>query len=188
MSKSKISNGVKKVLIFVIFIVLVREPVAAGSFYPGLKEELENMIDKYMLEVEPPTSKKHIRALIVPHAGYQFSGQVAAYAYKALIGNPPAGGINTVIIIGPSHHEYFEGASVYPKGYYKTPLGKIEIDKDLAKKIIDSDKGISFRASAHLQEHSLEVQLPFLQRVLPATGWKIVPIVMGNQPEAVDKI
>ena len=214
MSKSKISNGVKKVLIFVIFIVLVvgaalifdenksmkkedsnfskneeelvREPVAAGSFYPGLKEELENMIDKYMLEVESPTSKKHIRALIVPHAGYQFSGQVAAYAYKALIGNLPAGGINTVIIIGPSHHEYFEGASVYPKGYYKTPLGKIEIDKDLAKKIIDSDKRISFQASAHSQEHSIEVQLPFLQEVLPAIGWKIVPIIMGNQPEAVD--
>ncbi len=200
----------KKFLIFVIFIIvviaavlifdknesmkkensslnktkeeLIREPVAAGSFYPDSKEELENIIDNYMSEVEPPTSGEDIRALIVPHAGYVYSGQVAAYAYKTLIRQE----INTVILIGPSHHEYFEGASVYPKGYYKTPLGNVEIDKDLAKKIIDSHKKISFRENAHLQEHSLEVQLPFLQKILPNPNWKIVPIVMGNTPEAAE--
>jgi AmmeMemoRadiSam system protein B/AmmeMemoRadiSam system protein A len=123
--------------------------------------------------------------LIVPHAGYAYSGWVAAYGYKTLIGNPPAGGINTVILIGNSHQERFEGASVYQEGYYKTPLGNVEIDKALAKRIINSHEKISFRESAHKHEHSLEVQLPFLQKVL-AKGWKIVPIIIGSQPNAVE--
>jgi len=198
----------KKFLIFVIFIVLIisatiifdkgkfmkkentnfnnpkeeliREPVAAGSFYPNSKEELENMIDKYLWEVECPTLEGDVWALIVPHAGYQFSGQVSACAYKALTGQD----INTIIIVGPSHYEYFDGASIFPRGYYKTPLGKIEVDKDLAKKIIDSNEKINFRENVHSREHSIEVQLPFLQRTLK--NFKIVPIIIGNTPESVD--
>ena len=203
----------KKVLVFVILIVLVvgaalifdkgkdmqekdsnnkkglasnevegpvREPVVAGTFYPGSKDELSAMVDKYLLETESLKVGKYVRALIVPHAGYQFSGWVAAYGYKTLIGQD----IDTVILIGPSHPEYFEGASVYASGYYKTPLGNVEIDKELAKKIIDSHEKISFRESAHSQEHSLEVQLPFLQKVLGDP--KIVPIIIGNQPGAVE--
>ncbi len=163
----------------------VREPVVAGTFYPAGKVELSSILDEYLSEIESPIVEKYVRGLIVPHAGYQFSGWVAAYGYKTLIGQD----IDTVILIGPSHHEYFEGVSVYPEGFYKTPLGNVEIDKNLAKKIIDSHEKISFRESAHLQEHSLEVQLPFLQRVFsasgqPHAGWKIVPIVIGNQPGA----
>jgi hypothetical protein len=199
------SKTMKKVLIFVIFIVLVvgaalifdrgedmkkedskkeelpiREPAVAGAFYSGSKEGLENVIDEYLLRAKLPKIEKYVRALIVPHAGYQFSGWVAAYGYKTLINQD----IDTVILIGNSHREYFEGVSVYASGYYKTPLGNIEIDKALAKKIIDSHEKISFRESAHSQEHSLEVQLPFLQKVLG--NFKIVPIIIGNQPGAVE--
>lgn len=158
----------------------IREPAVVGAFYPGTKTELSEMVDKYLSEVEPPTVGKYVRGLIVPHAGYQFSGWVAAYGYKLLEDQ----GIDTVILIGNSHKEYFDGVSVYQEGYYKTPLGDVEINKDLAKKIIDSHEKISFRESAHLEEHSLEVQLPFLQRVL--NDFRIVPIIIGNQPGAAD--
>ena len=206
----------KKVLIFVIFIVLVvgaalifdkgedmnkedskkeellvREPAVAGAFYPAEAASLSGIVDKYMLEVESPTLGKYVRGLIVPHAGYVYSGWVAAYGYKALEDNLPVGGIDTVILIGNSHREHFEGVSVFPEGYYKTPLGKIEVDKDLAKRIINSHEKISFYENVHSQEHSLEVQLPFLQKVLSAqggsaSGWKIIPIIIGNQPDAVE--
>ena len=156
----------------------IREPAVADAFYPGSKQELENLVDKYLSEAKIPEIGKYVRALIVPHAGYQFSGWVAAYGYKALIGQD----IDKVILIGNSHKEYFDGVSVYASGYYKTPLGNVEIDKNLAKKIIDSHEKISFRESAHLQEHSLEVQLPFLQRVL--SDFKIVPIIISNQSGA----
>lgn len=208
----------KKVLIFVIFIVIVigaaliidqgllnkmkkeesknekvntneiegpiREPAVAGTFYPESEGELGSMIDGFFEKVELPELDKYIRGMIVPHAGYIYSGQVAAYGYKALMDSPPAGGINTVILIGNSHKEYFDGISIFPEGYYKTPLGNIEIDKDLAKKLIDSNDKIFYKESAHSEEHSLEVQLPFLQKVLD--NFKIVPVIIGNQAGVVD--
>jgi len=207
----------KKVIIFVIFIVIivgltlvidqglfmkkekpkqeeisqernnkgsVREPAVAGAFYPDNETELSSMIDDLLGKVELPELDKYIKAMIVPHAGYVYSGQVAAYAYKSLMENPTAGGIDTVILIGNSHQDYFDGISVFPEGYYKTPFGNIEIDKDLAKRIIDSNEKISYRKNAHLEEHSLEVQLPFLQKTLK--NFKIIPIIIGNQPGMVD--
>jgi hypothetical protein len=129
----------KKVLIFAIFIVLVvgavlifdqkimkkkepekiqqkesagpvRQAANAGSFYPDNEKELSSLVDEYLNNVELPQLEPNIRAIIVPHAGYVYSGQVAAYAYKALIGKP----ISRVIIIGNSHQEFFDGASIYP--------------------------------------------------------------------------
>jgi len=159
----------------------VREPTVAGAFYPGSELELNSTIEGFFEKVKLPELDKYIRGLIVPHAGYVYSGQVAAYGYKTLIGQ----NIKTVVLIGNSHHEYFDGISVYPKDYYKTPLGKVEIDNDLAKKIIDSDEKISFQETAHLQEHSLEVQLPFLQKSLK--DFRFIPIIMGNDsPEIID--
>jgi hypothetical protein len=160
----------------------IRKPAVAGTFYPGNADELNSMIDGFLQKAQLPKLDKYIRALIVPHAGYVYSGQVAAYTYKTLIGQ----NITRVIIIGNSHQEYFDGASIYPKGYFETPLGKIEIDADFAKKLMDASDKIYFKESAHSQEHSLEVQMPFLQKILPtqggqASGWKIVPIILGNQ-------
>jgi len=206
----------KKVIIFVIFILVVvglalaidqkwfmkkekpeqnvsqnkneelptRKPAVAGSFYPGDKDELNSMIDEFLAKVELPKLEPHIRALVVPHAGYVYSGQVAAYAYKALMGSSPAGEITRVIIIGNSHQEYFDGASIYPKGYFETPLGKVEIDADFSKKLMEASDKIYFKESAHQQEHSLEVQIPFLQKTLK--NFKIVPIILGNQEGASD--
>ena len=198
----------KKAIIFVIFIVLVvgaalifdqkifmkkedkntprqssgqvREPAVAGQFYPATKKELSLLVDEYLSKAEVSGAGKHVRALIVPHAGYSYSGWVAAYGYRTLMGQD----IKRVILIGNSHQEYFEGASVYPEGYFKTPLGNVEIDKDFAKKLMDTSDKIYFHASAHEREHSLEVQLPFLQRTLK--NFKIVPIIIGNQPGTAD--
>ena len=159
----------------------LREAVAAGQFYPDSKEELSSLVDEFLNKAELPKLEPHIRALIVPHAGYVYSGQVAAYGYKTLVDKD----IKTVILIGNSHQEYFDGASIYPKGYFETPLGKVEIDADFAEKLMEANDKIYFKESAHLEEHSLEVQLPFLQKVL-GSGWKIVPIILGNQPGAAD--
>lgn len=153
---------------------LVRQPVKAGQFYPADPRELENQIDYFLEKTEPLQTEGEILALILPHAGYQFSGQVAAYGFKKLIDQD----IDTVILIGNSHQEQFEGISVFKQGAFKTPLGEIEIDSELAQKIIEKDERISFRESAHSQEHSLEVQLPFLQETLK--NFKIVPIIFGN--------
>lgn len=206
----------KKVLIFVIVIVLivvaalifdkgklmkkpeknkglapsevegpVREPAVAGSFYPADKTELSAMVDGFLSQVKTPEIKGSVRAIIVPHAGYVYSGWVAAYGFKALIGSSTSSEpIKTVVLIGSSHHEYFDGASVYPKGYYKTPLGNVEIDADFVKKLMAKSDKISYHETADAEEHSLEVQLPFLQRTLK--NFKIVPIILGNQPGVAD--
>lgn len=158
---------------------IIREPAKAGAFYPDNKVELNAMIDEFLEKAELPQLDNYIRGLIVPHAGYIYSGQVAAYGYKTLISpSTSSGPIKTVVLIGNSHKEYFDGISVYEKGYFRTPLGDVEIDKDLAKKIIDSNEKIIFKESVHINEHSLEVQLPFLQKVLK--NFRIVPIIMGN--------
>jgi len=193
----------KKVLIFAIFILVViiavlivdksimkkeiknedkiRKSIAAGQFYPGDKAELDSMVDGFLQEAETPELSGNIRALIVPHAGYEYSGQVAGYSYKVLSKKS----FNRVIIIGNSHQEYFDGISVWNSGYFETPLGKVEIDEDFADKLIKTNNKIYFKESAHLQEHGLEVQLPFLQKVL-SSDWKLVPIILGNQPGQVE--
>jgi len=158
----------------------VRQPAVAGSFYPAEKQDLEKMVEGLLAQAQIPKIEGSIKALIVPHASYSYSGWVAAYAYKTLIGKK----IKRVILIGNSHQEQFEGASVYSRGYYRTPLGDVEIDEDFAKKLIESDEKVFFRESIHLKEHSLEVQLPFLQNVL--IDFKIVPIIIGNQKEIVE--
>jgi len=170
---------------------IIRKPAVAGEFYPDNETELNSIIKGFFEKVELPELDKYIRGMIVPHAGYIYSGQVAAYGYKALMENSPAGGIDTVIIIGNSHQDYFDGISVFSEGYYRTSLGDVEVDKDLANKLINFDEKIFYKESAHLKEHSLEVQLPFLQKVFsaqggPASGWKIVPIIIGNQSSVVD--
>lgn len=160
----------------------IRQPAVAGQFYPTNKDELEAMIDNYLNEASPPETQDNIMGLMVPHAGYVYSGPVAAYGYKKLIGQD----IETVIIIGNSHQEYFDGISVYPEGYFRTPLGDIEVDSSLAKKLIGSNNKIFYKESTHVQEHSIEVQLPFLQKVLK--NFKIVPILMGSESTELSKI
>ncbi len=170
-------------LIFAILLLLfsslsaseVRRPAVAGLFYPGNKKALINQIDKFLKNVPNKKEKGKLLALIVPHAGYIYSGQVAAYAYKELLNRD----FSTVIIIGPSHYLRFSGVSVDRRDFWQTPLGKVAVDKKLAERLIKEDKRIKFYPDAHLKEHSIEVEIPFLQRTLK--DFKIVPIVMGEQ-------
>ena len=109
------------------------------------------------------------------HAGYIYSGQIAAYAYKAIEGK----NYHTVIVISPSHREYFKGISVYSGEAYKTPIGIVEVDQEMRESLVASSQFIQPGTAGHRAEHALEVQLPFLQTVLG--NFKIVPCVMGDQ-------
>jgi AmmeMemoRadiSam system protein B/AmmeMemoRadiSam system protein A len=155
--------------------VKIRQPAVAGQFYPGTEARLRSMVTDLVNKAESTPIKGNLIALISPHAGYIYSGQVAAHAYKLIKGKR----FDAVIVIAPSHHVYFSGSSVYSLGPYKTPLGLAEINKSLADAISESDESITYNAQAHMTEHSLEVQLPFLQMMIPEL--KIVPIVMGDQ-------
>jgi AmmeMemoRadiSam system protein B/AmmeMemoRadiSam system protein A len=152
----------------------VKQPNVAGAFYPENPQELSRSIDSYIASANPQPVEGDIFALISPHAGYSFSGRVASFGY-ALIKNKP---YKTVIIIGPSHYYPFSGISVYPQGVFKTPLGALEIDSAFTEKLLNKDADITFDPAAFRKEHSVEVQLPFIQKVL--SGFKIVPIVMGD--------
>ena len=189
-------------LFSVCFADEVKQPNVAGSFYPDNPQELSQMIDTFLDAAKPQAEEGRIFALISPHAGYGFSGGVAAFGYKLIKDKP----YKTVIVIGPSHNYGFSGVSIYPEGTFRTPLGDLEIDKEFTKELLYKDKDIFFELGAFVKEHSVEVQLPFLQKVLsnfsatknggPASaiksggyaniggvnhyGWKIVPIVMGD--------
>jgi len=125
--------------------------------------------------VEEERVSERVLGLIAPHAGYVYSGSVAAEAYHQIKGNK----YETVIVVAPSHREYFQGSAIYDGDGYETPLGKIKIDKELAEICVESDKNTYFSEKGHRQEHSLEVQLPFLQFALEE--FTLVPIVMGEQ-------
>jgi hypothetical protein len=154
----------------------VRKPVFAGSFYPADKAILSGLIDSYLGEVEPKSKKitGDVFGVITPHAGYEYSGKVAAYAYAQIKGK----GYKTVIIVGSSHRVPFRGIAIYPAGSWETPLGTVSVDQEIARLLMKECKIIRFFPAAFEQEHSLEVQVPFLQKTL--TGFRIVPIVMGS--------
>ena len=151
----------------------IRKAAWAGAFYEGNKDALSAQIDGYLKNVQSlPKLARDPQALICPHAGYVFSGQTAAYAYRLVQGKP----YETVVIIGPSHQYGFEGCSIYTKGGFETPLGLAPVD-EAAAALIAKSSGFSYIAEAHNKEHSVEVQVPFIQKAIP--GAKIVPIVMG---------
>jgi AmmeMemoRadiSam system protein B len=146
----------------------MRQPVVAGVFYPGGKEELKESISELLKQsknVKPPGV---LRALVVPHAGYVYSGVVAAAGYKMLKGLD----YSRFIIMGPSHFSMFEGASFPPDDYWSTPLGRVKVIKPRETEILRCVP------EAHLQEHSIEVQLPFLQTV--AKDFAVMPLVLGQ--------
>ena len=156
-----------------------RTPAVAGMFYPGSSSDLETMIDGFLAKAEKRSIVGKLVALIVPHAGYVYSGQVAANAYKQIEGMH----FDTVILVGVSHRSAINGASVYKSGGYETPLGVVEIDSELAEDLMAQSDIFTSQPRAHAMEHSLEVQVPFLQHIL--SDFKIVPILMGHWSEAV---
>jgi AmmeMemoRadiSam system protein B len=153
----------------------IRPPAVAGTFYPASARTLERDVDELLGRADPPRQSGIVYGLISPHAGYMYSGFTAAHAYKVIRGRT----FDAVIVIGPSHHEYFHGVSVYPGESYRTPLGVVPIHADLRSAIIREDRRILLSAAGHRSEHSVEVQIPFLQRALGS--FSFVPIVMGDQ-------
>lgn len=150
-----------------------REPAVAGSFYPADPTTLSRMMGDFLLKAK--TDNKAPKAIIAPHAGYIYSGPIAASAYARL--KPVRDSISRVVLIGPSHRVYFEGLAVSSADTFTTPLGRIEIDKQ-AVELLQDLPFVGYLDQAHALEHSLEVHLPFLQQML--SHFKLVPIVAGD--------
>lgn len=153
----------------------VRRPAVAGQFYPGDPAALARDVDRYLAAAPAPELGGEVVALVSPHAGYMYSGAVAAHGYACVAG----AAYDAVVVVAPSHRVAFRGSSVYARGAYETPLGLVPVDAELAAAILDPDAGIVDEPRVHVNEHSLEVQIPFLQRALGA--FRIVPIMMGDQ-------
>ncbi len=158
-----------------------RTAAVAGSFYPSDPAQLAAFIDSALGKAGVPQSEGSVIGLVAPHAGYPFSGEVAAYSYAMVKGKH----FKRVVIIGPTHVEPIGFTSVYDGDSYATPLGKVEVDREFARKLANSDPSIRLSSAGHAihkeqSEHALEVQLPFLQRALSG-DFKIVPVVMGDQ-------
>ncbi len=151
-----------------------RQSPHAGTWYPGTKKELAGMIAGFLDNAGTGVSGD-ICGLIAPHAGYVYSGPVAAHAYNTVRSME----FDDVIVIGPSHRLAFHGASVDTLAGRMTPLGKIEYDVELAKRLIASDGNIDHVPQAHAVEHSVEIQMPFIQSVVKE--FKAVEIIMGTQ-------
>jgi len=161
----------------------IRRAAVAGSWYPGTAPALAAAVDRHLEKAgDGPTGD--LVALVAPHAGLMYSGPVAAHAYRLL----RARRFDVAVLVGPSHFVGFDGVAAYPAagrgdrgdpGGFETPLGIVPIDADCTAALIRATPMVREHAAAHAREHSLEMQLPFLQRLAP--GVKIVPLVMGYQ-------
>lgn len=156
----------------------VRPMAVAGKFYPADKNELCHDIANYFKHTASKQTSDDVQAVIVPHAGYVFSGEVAATAFAQIA---PDKHYDHIFLLGPSHHVALNGASICNAfDYYATPLGDVKVDKDLCTQLIDNNECFTYRDSAHTQEHCLEVQLPFLQYRLKDVP-PIIPIIIGTE-------
>ena len=162
-----------------------RLPAQAGTFYPDTEGALRTQIQQSFLHplgpkampTIPGTRNQNLLGLVVPHAGYKYSGPIAAHSYYKLAS---AGIFESIIILGPNHTGLGSGVSTMTEGEWSTPLGDVPIDTDLAQEIVDSSDLVDVEDKAHRSEHSIEVQLPFLQFIYPRR-FKFVPICMMLQ-------
>jgi MEMO1 family protein len=155
----------------------VRPCAVAGTWYPGTRVALERAVDAHLAAAAVVREGCPL-ALIAPHAGLVYSGPVAAHAYQLVRGCS----YEAVVLVGPSHFVGFDGVSVWPRGAWDSPFGPIPVAEDLASAIASAHPPAHDHASPHAREHSLEMQLPFVARLLP--GAPIVPVVMGYQTRA----
>lgn len=153
----------------------IRKSVIAGTWYPGSPKVLQAEIEDFFLHASDVRVDGSARGLIVPHAGYVYSGEIAAVAYKIIKSQT----FESVLVLGPSHKALFRGVSIYDRGGYETPLGVVPVDVTLANDIMARSEIISYVPAAHYEEHSVEIQLPFLQVALGK--FSFVPLVMGEQ-------
>lgn len=161
----------------------IREPRFAGQFYTADKSELIQQLEEYYRELdrqEKPAGDELLRAIISPHAGYLFSGKVAAAAFQRI---PPAAHYNRIFILASSHRYSFDGAAPFCEGNYSTPIGEVDVDTRLCKKLVNDSPVFFNYPGAHDSEHSIEVQLPFLQRRLENPA-PVVPVIIGTHSAA----
>jgi len=154
-----------------------RQPAVSGSFYPAGSERLRSELAGYFADFGKPRDDVHVRAILVPHAGYVFSGHTAAAGFAAI---PSGATYDNIFLIGVSHRYAFEGAAVFTSGNMITPLGTVAVNSDLGKKLQSTNRWFISKDEAHGPEHSLEVQLPFIQyrfRTVP----KVVPVLIGTK-------
>src|SRR5437867_1758763 len=155
----------------------LRKAAVAGSWYPGSALDLAAAVDRHLSQTDRDPSGDLV-ALVSPHAGLMYSGPVAAHAYGLLRERR----FDVAVLVGPSHFVAFDGVSIYSAGGFETPLGTAAIDTAVAQALMASTPLVREYPAAHAREHSLEMQLPFLQRLAP--GLPIVPLVMGYQIDA----
>lgn len=156
-----------------------RSPIAAGRFYSARKDALMKDISKLFEECKKSDEKLDVRAIVSPHAGYVFSGKVAASAFSSVDRKKK---IKNIFIIGSSHVMAFDGASVYYTGDYITPIGTVPVNIEIAEKLKKENKVFDFPTTAHIQEHSIEVQVPFIQYYFEGNP-SIVPVIIGTTNE-----
>ena len=151
-----------------------KTPNVSGQFYSDNPKELSVDIDQYFKQADIKPFTRPINLIIAPHAGYFYSGPVAAYSFKAVSQNI----YKTIIILAPSHYLGFDGISIWPKGAFETPLGSVAVDQEFAAKLIAQNSKFYFEPKAFDKEHSVEVEIPFLQKTFK--DFKIVPVIMGQ--------
>ncbi len=154
---------------------VVRRAAVAGSWYPGTASAIASEVEGYLAAARPPAVPGRLVGLVAPHAGLRYSGPVAAYSYGLLRDRRDL----TAVLAGPSHRVAFRGCAVYARGAWQTPLGTLPIDEQLAAALLDAAAGVHDAPEPHRDEHSLEMQLPFLQHLVP--GLRIVPVMLGSQ-------
>ncbi len=154
---------------------MLRRAAVAGTWYPGERDALRLTVEEMLAAAPPWSSEGRLVALVSPHAGLRYSGKVAAHAYVALRPRSP----ETVVLVGPSHRMSFEGCRLIAQGSFETPLGSALINEAMASRLLAAHPALRDDARPHREEHSLEMQLPFLQVVAPRA--RIVPVLMGTQ-------
>ena len=160
---------------------MIRQPVVAGQFYPGEKEELKNMIKscfehKFGPGTDSTESSEKIFGVVCPHAGYVYSGPTACHSFKAISSQSP----ELAIIIGPNHFGVGKDAATMIDTHWQTPLGMVQVDSESAKQVAEISKFIEIDEYSHSQDHSLEVQIPMLQEIF-SNDFQILPIILRSQ-------
>jgi hypothetical protein len=176
----------KRIIILLIFLTActaeetlnIRKSAVSGSWYPGDNATIEKELSQYLANAKD-YSLDDVDALIVPHAGWRFSGQVAAAGFRQLKDD-----YDTVILIGPSHQASYRGASISNATHYETPVGLMRIS-DKANELLKEELFLS-HPTAHLKEHDLEIELPFLQHTL--SNFEIIPVLIGSQTTLQDAV
>jgi AmmeMemoRadiSam system protein B len=156
---------------------MIRKAAVAGSWYPGSAHALAGALDRHLASTRRDVDGDLV-ALIAPHAGLMYSGPVAAHAYRLLKNRT----FEVAVLVGPSHFVAFDGVSIYASGGFETPLGVAPIEASCAAALLQSTAVVHEHPPAHAREHSLEMQIPFVQHLAP--GVPIVPLVMGHQTDA----